>query len=169
MVPLKGPLLVFGGIVCTGIVIAVLVGSAGESSPTSTSPAPVAEREARTPPSWPSPTSYRDAEAKCPATHNECRRLAAVHEWGAMCGALLRMEASHRFLPKSEGGPNALFNGRLVIRDQGVIVLIGSQAARDNAGVLYHYGCRVDTRESLITGIAAPVRVDQELSFIEFQ
>ncbi|MBT12288.1 MAG: hypothetical protein CMI02_09655 [Oceanospirillaceae bacterium] len=169
MAPLKAPLLVFGGIVCTGIVIALFASGSGESAPTVTAPATVAEHNAYTPPSWPRLTTYREAEAKCPTPHNECRRVAAVNEWGAMCSTWLQMETSHRFLPQAMGDPNALFNGRLFIRERGVIVLTGTRAAPDEAGFHYHYGCRVDTWNERITGIAVPIRVDQELSFIEFQ
>jgi len=142
----------------------------GESAPASgdSRPQTATSSESYTPPDWSHIETYQQGQRECPDQNNECRRVAAVNEWGAMCSTWLRMESPHAVSPEARDNPDALFNGRLFIRDHGVIELTGSKAETDDVGWHYRYGCRIDTSEERITGLALPTRADQELEYMTF-
>ena len=166
--PLKVPLII--GAAALGFWGFISVLMLGDTAPAGRDAPPerATVSEPYTPPDWSHIKTYKQAQEECPDQNNECRRVAVVNEWGAMCSTWLRMETSHGFLPETRDNLDALFNGRLFIRDRGVVELTGSKAETDDLGWHYRYGCRVDTWQEKITGIAVPARADKELEYTTF-
>lgn len=165
---LKVPLVVAAAAVGFWGFISVLALS--DTAPASRDPQPqhATASEPYTPPDWSHIKTYQQAQTECPTRNNECRRVAVVNEWGTMCSTWLRMESSHGFLPEARDNPDEMFNGRLFIRKRGVVELTGTKAETDEAGWHYRYGCRIDTWQEKITGIAVPTRADRDLEYTTF-